>query len=209
MTVVLCQHCGADLSHHPSYSVESPSSGQCYDCGLASADGGAWQPFFHPEEAIRYRLHDWSPGRRLALGLALHDVPFCWEPGPVIVVREEARSVIEAFLEESGTGNDGAGDGTDVGDEDQASDAVSLAMGDLFVCADQLLHAPWNSTVVRRMRELGLLVNASMPPFGVPLGVWRELATRTSAIVAASDERNHDSVEHTARELRLFLRDYV
>lgn len=206
MTVVLCQHCGADLSHHPSRDVQAPSTSQCFDCGLASADGGAWQPSFHPQEEIRYRLHDWSPGRRLALGLALHDVPFRWEPGPIIVVREEGRSVVGAFLEDSGTGTDGAGDEIDVEEED---DGVVSAMGDLFVCADQLVRAPWDNIAVSRLRELGVLVRGSIPPFGIPPGIWRELATRASAIVAASDEGDHDSVEHRARHLRLFLRDYV
>ncbi|HEV2811302.1 MAG TPA: hypothetical protein VGV93_13010 [Acidimicrobiales bacterium] len=212
MTVVLCQHCGADLSHHPSRNVEAPSTSQCFDCGLASADGGAWQPSFHPQEEIRYRLHDWSSGRRLALGLALHDAPFRWEPGPIIVVREEGRSVVDAFLEASGTGSDGAGDDTDVDhedDEDDEDDGVESAMGDLFVCADQLVRAPWKSTAVRRLRELGALVRSSIPPFGIPPGIWKELATRASAIAAASDEGDHDSVEDRARHLRLFLRDYV
>ncbi len=208
MAVVLCQQCGADLSHHPSYSIEDPSSSQCFDCGLASADGGAWQPSFHPQEGIRYGLHDWSPGRRLALGLALHDVPFRWLPGPIVVVREEDRSVVDAFLEASGTGSDGPGDEPDA-DEDDEDDGLESAMGDLFVCADQLVHAPWDSTAVRRLRELGVLVRNSIPPFGLAPGTWRELATRASAIVAASDEGDHDSVEHRARHLRVLLRDYV
>ncbi len=71
MTVVLCQHCGTDLSHHPSFAVEAPSTPQCFDCGLASEDGGAWQPSFEPDEEVRYHLDEWSPEQRLALALTL------------------------------------------------------------------------------------------------------------------------------------------
>ena len=117
--------------------------------------------------------------------------------------------MVDAFLEASGTRSDDAGDETDVDDEDDASDAVESAMGDLFVGADQLVHAPWDSTAVSRLRELGLLIKGSIPPFGILPGTWREFATRASAIVAASDEGDHDSVEQRARHLRLLLRDYV
>ena len=101
------------------------------------------------------------------------------------------------------------GDDTDEDDEDDARDGAESAMWELFVCADQLVRAPWNSTAVRRLRELGALVRGSIPPFGIPPGTWRELAGRVSAIVAASDEGDHDSVEYRARHLRLLLRDYV
>jgi hypothetical protein len=63
---VLCQHCGADLSHHPAFAVEAPSTPQCFDGALASEDGGAWQPSFEPDEEVRYPLDEWRAEKRLA-----------------------------------------------------------------------------------------------------------------------------------------------
>lgn len=209
MTVVLCQHCGADLSHHPSFHVEAASAPQCFDCGLASEDGGAWQPTFEPDEEIRHRLDNWSVGQRLGLSLVLHDVPFRWEPGPVLVVREEGQALIEAFLDDVAAGGDGAGDEADRNEHDELSEEIELAMGELFVSADRLVHAPWDGTAVARMRELGALVETSLPPFGIEPHFWKEIATRAVAIAVAGDMADHDGVEDGARHLRLFLRDYV
>ena len=209
MTVVLCQHCGADLSHHPLLAVEEPSTSKCFDCGLASDDGGAWQPSFEADEVIRYRLDDWSPGQRLALALALYDVPFRWDPGPVIVVREEGRSVVEAFLHERGTVGVPADREAGSDDEDATGEGVESAMSDLFLGADQLVRAPWDGIAMARVRELGVLVGSSMPPFGIEPRVWDELAARAAGIAAAGHAGDLEGVEERARHLRLFLRDLV
>lgn len=205
MTVVLCQHCGADLSHHPQFAVEDPSTGKCFDCGLAAQEGGAWQPSFDADEETHYRLDDWSPGQRLGLALALHDVPFRWEPGPVIVVRDGDRSVVEAFLDESGTTDEHPG----FDDQEEPGEGVESAMSDLFICADQLARAPWDGTALARVANLGVLVGSSVPPFGVEPRVWEELAARAAGIVAAGHMGDQDGVEERARHLRLFLRDLV
>ncbi len=39
--------------------------------------------------------------------------------------------------------------------------------------------------------------------------MWAEVATRTRAVAAAGDLSDLDQVEDDARQLRLFLRDYV
>ena len=205
MTVVVCQHCGADLSHHPLFAVEDPSTGKCFDCGLAAQDGGAWQPSFNVDEEIHYRLDDWSPGRRMALALALYDVPFRWEPGPVVVVRSEDRSVVETFLDEPETTDEHTG----FDDQEETAEGAESAMSDLFLGADQLVRAPWDGTALARVAELGVLVGSSEPPFGVERRVWDELAARAAGIVAAGHVGDQDGVEERARNLRLFLRDLV
>lgn len=182
---------------------------RCLDCGLAAEDGGAWQPPFEPHEEIRYRLDDWDPGRRLALALALYDVPFRWEPGPVLVVREEGHAVIQAFLDDVGTEGNGAGEEAAWDEQVGVSDDVASAMGELFLSADRLRRAPWDRTALERMRDLGALVQTSMPPFGIDAPVWKEIATRALDVVVAGDLDDHDGVEDGAARLRSFLRDYV
>jgi hypothetical protein len=209
VTVVLCQHCGADLSHHPSFAVETPSVTQCFDCGLAPSDGGAWEPSFDADEEIRYRLADWSVEQRLALALVLHDVPFRWEVGPVLVVRDEGDAVVQAFLDDlAATG--GAGDNEATGiDPDGSSEEVESAMGELFVTADRLVHVPWDGVALARMRELAALVSTAAPPYGIEARFWHEIAARAGAIGVAGDLADQDGVEHGCSELRLLLRDYV
>lgn len=70
MPVMLCQHCGADLSHHPLLYPESPSVSSCFDCGLDPGDTGAWQLRFPPGEKFLHLLGDWTPTRRVALSVA-------------------------------------------------------------------------------------------------------------------------------------------
>lgn len=209
MTVVLCQHCGADLSHHPALTHEGVSLARCFDCGLAPDDGGAWHRPFDRGEEIYYRLHDWSPAERVRLVVMLYDVPFRWQPGPVLVIREDAVAVVESFLDEARRGCDDRGDTAGLVDDDEAGDEVAAAMSELFVTADRLLHAPWDTALLARMAQLAALVEVSDPPFGIGAKVWAEIATRARAVAAAGDSGELDDVEGDARQLRLFLRDYV
>lgn len=206
----MCQHCGADLSHHPALAYEGVALARCFDCGLAPDDGGAWHRPFDRGEEICYRLHDWSPAERVRLVLMLYDVPFRWEPGPVLVVREDAVAVVESFLDEAERGGDDRGDTADAVDDDVVGDEVAAAaMSELFVTADRLLHAPWDTALLARITQLAALVEMSDTPFGIEANMWAEVATRTRAVAAAGDLSDLDQVEDDARQLRLFLRDYV
>ena len=209
MTVVLCQHCGADLSHHPALTHEGASLARCFDCGLAPDDGGAWHRPFDRGEEIYYRLHDWSPAERVRLVLMLYDVPFRWQPGPVLVVREDAVAVVESFLDDVKRGGHDRGDAADDVDDDGVGDEVAAAMAEVFVTADRLVHAPWDAALLVRMAQLAALVELSGPPFGIESQVWAEIATRARAVADADDRADLDQVEDHARQLRLFLRDLV
>jgi hypothetical protein len=109
-----------------------------------------------------------------ASGLTLYDLPFRWEPGPVLVVREEGRALVEAFLCDMASGDDRDGDKAGWDEQDEGSEEVESAMGELFVGADHLVRAPWDAGTLGLVRSLGGLVEGSMPPFGIEPRGWRE-----------------------------------
>ena len=82
-------------------------------------------------------------------------------------------------------------------------------MGEIFLTADRLAHTWWDTELLVRLSELARTVSASKPPFGIEEGMWDEIAARTARIVAAGEAGDDETVETSARELRLFLRDYV
>lgn len=205
MPVMLCQHCGTDLSHHPLLHPESPSVSRCFDCGLDPGDTGAWQLRFPPGEEFRHLLGDWTPTRRIALSLALQDVAFRWEPGPVVVVRREGEAIFQALVDEP----EPPGSEAEPGADDGASAEVESAMGEMYLTADRLAHTWWDAELLVRLSELARSVSACKPPFGIEEGMWDEIAARAARIVAAGEAGDDEAVETSARELRLFLRDYV
>jgi hypothetical protein len=101
---------------------------RCRDCNL-SQDPGA-EPALAPDDAVdevAYEVADWPVGSRLRLSavLAERGVPWRWEPGLNLVVRESDDTTTEAVLDEieaEEVENQGAA--TDGGDgEDDAEDA--------------------------------------------------------------------------------------
>jgi hypothetical protein len=127
----------------------------------------------------------------------------------VLVVREEGRALVEAFLCDMASGDDRDGDKAGWDEQDEGSEEVESAMGELFVGADHLVRAPWDAGTLGLVRSLGGLVERSMPPFGIEPRGWREIATRAAAIVVAGDLGDLDGAEDRARHLRMFLRVYV
>ena len=205
--ILLCQHCGASPMQNPYGEFNA----RCMDCGLAPDTGGAWEGSFDPDEEVLYRLDDWPAGDRLALGLALfdNDVPFKWEPGPVLVVREEGQAVVEAFLDEMEAAGGVVPTMPIEEGDDEVDLAVESALGDVFVVADRLMHTPWDVALLTQLAALSQLVRTSAPPFGIEKATWEAVATRGSAVVEAGDDEDVELVAERARELRALVREYV
>jgi hypothetical protein len=205
--ILLCQHCGASPTENPYGAFNA----RCSDCGLVPDVGGAWEGSFDPEDEILYRLDAWPAGDRLALGLALcdHDVPFKWEPGPVLVVRQEGQAVVEAFLDEmDAAGADGGSDDAWL-ENAEVDPAVESALGDLFDAADRLMHAPWDVGRLAQVSELTRLVGTSDPPFGIEQRTWEAVAAQSAAVVEAGDQEDVELVAERARALRALIREFV
>jgi len=134
----------------------------------------------------------------------------------------EARAILQEYTDVStaATGGGPDGDGSDasgpddeldeafggLGGEDDEGDADIL--GELFVAADRLLHAPDDADVVAELAAVRASMPAS-PPFGVDPALWQDLATRCDALEAASGLADDEAIVEQAREIRTLLRDLV
>ncbi len=100
--MTLCANCGAEWA--------AGLQAACRDCRLASdttvepslpdlEDG--------PDEML-FDLSLWPAEERVALGLTLdeRDIPWRWEPGPDLVVRESDQAVVEELLDEEEAGEE-------------------------------------------------------------------------------------------------------
>jgi hypothetical protein len=206
--VDVCRHCGA--------VVEAGVNAACRDCRL-SPDLGATPTLPPPPDGdgaaedgageIDFDLADWPADERVLLAVTLNEreVPWRWEPGPLLVVREFDEAVVEELLDEEDEGETAWEDieGEETDEEAQA------AMGDLFDAGDRLLHNPTNVELVAEVDRLATLVDTSPPPFGIEAGTWEEIARLATAVAVAGDEQDEEGVAAAARTLRDYLREYV
>jgi hypothetical protein len=100
---MLCSHCGAN------YTVGVNAA--CRDCRLAlgdvkpptlpeTEDGGLYE--------VAFDMSEWLPEERIEAGLTLTSerVPWRWEEGPVLVVREDDEVLVDDLLgKEEGEGD--------------------------------------------------------------------------------------------------------
>lgn len=203
---MLCSHCGASFT--PGVNAA------CRDCKLAPDERAAPTLADDDEgpDEVGFDLAEWPAEDRVSLGVTLHsdDVPFRWEPGPMLVVREFDEDVVEELLD-SVAGEEGGGwqDVDEEGDDDEGDDEAATVMGDLFDVADRLTHAPWNREFVDEVRGLVTVVEASEPPFGIVPEMWDQIAELATAVVTGAEDEDEVAIEDAAKALRAYLRDYV
>lgn len=231
----ICANCGAD------YAVGLQAA--CRDCRLASfpespptladlEDG--------PDEML-FDLSLWPPEERVALGLTLDErgIPWRWEPGPDLVVRESDQAVVEELLDEEegdegdweeltddemddleadldadleidgDSEDDEAGGGEEDGGEEDGGEEAAGAMGGLFDAADRLMHNPANVEALVDVDRLATVVADFRPPYGVEAKTWEQVGQLADAVLAASDEDDEDMVAAASKSLRDFLRSLV
>lgn len=208
--MTLCPNCGADYT--------AGVNAACRECRLAPDP--AAQPSLPPppeedesaDEEVAFEMATWPAGDRVAAGIALDEesVPWRWEAGGLLVVREFDEAVVEAMLaelaEDDGEGDGAAWDGAEGGDLDEQA---QTAMADIFVVADRLLHTPDDGELILELARLAAVVEDARPPFGIDRRMWEQLATRSWAVTTAAEEGEEDAVADGARDLRDFLREYV
>jgi hypothetical protein len=198
--VIVCSHCGSEYT--------AGVNAACRDCRLApSASAAPSLPTSEegPDELL-FDLDSWPAEDRVALGVALNErgVPWRWEPGPVLVVREFDEAIVEEMLDAA----EGGDEWEDLDGED-ADEAAQEAMSDLFLAADRLVRSPGSGPLVEEVARLEEVVADSAPPFGVDPSVWDEMGDLAAGLVAAGDEADEEAVEQAAAALREFLRPYV
>ena len=213
MATTLCSHCGSPFT--PGINAA------CRDCRLATDDR---RPPTLPDDdegpdEVGFDLADWPADDRVGVGVALDGggLPYRWEAGPMLVVRETDENAVEDLLdcmagdEEGGwedVDEEGDGDGGE-DDGDGEDDGAETVMGDLFDVADRLTRAPWNREFAEEVRGLIAVIESSEPPFGIVPEMWDQIADLASAVVAGADEQDDVAVEDAATALRSYLREYV
>ena len=221
--MALCANCGAEWA--------AGLQAACRDCRLASdttAEPSLPDLDDGPDEML-FDLSLWPAEERVALGLSLdeREIPWRWEPGPDLVVRESDQAVVEELLDEEEGGDDDweelsdedaddleadleldGDEEEDEGDEDGGEEAAA-AMGGLFDAADRLMRNPANVEALVDVDHLATVVAESAPPYGVEQKTWEQVSTLADAVLTASDDEDEGGVAESSRALRDFLRTFV
>ena len=205
---MLCSQCGAAFA--PGVQAA------CRECRLAP-DERAVPSLPDDDEGpdeVGFDLADWPAEDRVSIGVSLDGdgIPWRWEEGPMLVVRESDEDAVEELLDRLADEEEGGWQ--DVGDDEEDEDAedddeVETVMGDLFDVADRLIRAPWNREFVEEVRGLLAVVEGSDPPFGIVPEMWDHIGDLAGALVSAADAQDDVAVEDAATALRSYLREYV
>jgi len=233
--VALCLNCGAEYA--------AGLQAACRDCRLATDPTSAPSlPDLEdgPDELL-FDLTLWPAEERVSLGLTLDErgVPWRWEPGPELAVRESDQAAVEELLDEEEAGEDdweelsdeemdaleadleidddegGARGEEDGGEEDGGEDEedggeeAAAAMGDLFDAADRLMRNPANVEALVDVDRAATVVAERKPPYGIEPPTWDQVGALADAVLAASDEEDEDAVAAASKSLRDYLRPFV
>lgn len=193
-----CRFCGAE---------HSGVNARCRDCGLATEAIPSSLGPGRPEEEIVYEVADWPAHARVALGTTLSDrgIPWRWEPGLALVVRETDDEAVEELLDDL---EDEALEEADP-EVEEAEEEAHAAMGDLFVAADRLMHEPWDESAADDLVEAAGAVEASVPPYGMAVETWVQIQEMARMVRGDLEAAAEDVVAQDARALREVLRRYV
>ena len=230
-----CPRCGAELPFD-FLGQWFQTSARCSECGVAPAEAPTVLPISADE--VTYTLVDLPPPDRSAITAALTEggIRYRWGPEQVLAVAGRAEAEVDRVLDDfrgpasnpeadgsagvdlgEDAGGDGGDDGepADIGDNDDAEQAdggeeATEAMGDLFVAADRLVHAPYDEGVGLDLTVAATTADACLPPYGIEVPVWRRVQGLAKSVLSDLEEAaDEDVVVADARALRDFLRNYV
>ncbi len=211
----LCPRCGGELPFD-FLGRWFETSARCPECGVAPAAVPTVLPI--SEDEVTYTLTDMPPTDRSAVTGALveDDIRYRWGPDLVLAVAVGAEREVDRVLEDfadSGASAADADGGEEAGigaEEADGGEEATEAMGDLFVAADRLLHAPYDEAIGTELSEAASAAGASLPPYGVEAPVWRTVQDLATSVLSDLEQgADEDVVVADARALRDFLRDYV
>jgi len=223
-----CPRCGAELPVD-FRGQWFDTSALCSECGVAPAEVPA--PLVLSAEGVSYTLTEMSAADRSTLTAVLveGDIQYRWEPDLVLVVAAGGRLEVDRVLEDfqgaapspeadhatdpeadMDDGESFEGGGAVVDEDADGGEEATEAMGDLFVAADRLLHAPHDEGIGADLADAALVAGDSLPPYGVDSEVWRTVQGLASSIVSDLEhDADDDVVVAGATKLRNFLRNYV
>ena len=228
--VLLCQACGADP--RGSWGSNVPrgnlADGTCPDCGRVLTAPFNRAVLADGDPAVEYEFEDWDAEERAATAdmLTARIVPFRWEPGLILAVAAHREAEADAVLDELEAADDAISDqaiaddafpavddadgGFAGGEEDGGGgEDAFAALGRLFDAADRLFHTPTGTTAANDLRESGVVVRGSAPPYGFDPQLWRTAGEVAGQVEALLIEGSNEDIAARARALRDVLAPHV
>ena len=161
-------------------------------------------------ESTEFGLDEWSDADRAVLTEALvaSEVPHRWD-GATVVVAADAEHAVDDLLDAIEAG-ELLGDGGD-----GAAAAPEGALSTMFLAADRLAKDPLDAGARGDLLELGTLIDARTPPYGMAQRPWASAVGGVDAIVelierdASTSVPSESDIIGAAQELRALLRPYV
>jgi hypothetical protein len=206
--ILFCPRCGTELASR--FKGEWWSTDEaCQECGVALADPPA--TLSPSDDEIAYTLDEWPSADRASITNALIDraLLYRWEPGVVLVVPLTAERAVDAVLDDVEDASDAADFDAAAG-EDDGSEEVQEAMGELFVAADRLPRAASDVALLDEVVLYAEVIVASNPPYGIEPQVWERLQALARDLVAnVQAGAPEDTISDAGRAVRDYLRPYV
>ena len=206
--ITYCPRCGAPFAEELRGELLE-STRRCADCAVLVTDPPLMLAKGNDEDEVDYDLGEWMVTERSAATAALVevDIPYRWEQDLVLVVPAVAEDEVDILLDE-------LDEVEALEEEDQgALDGGAMAqeaMGDLFVAADRLQHAPGDGDIAADVLIAAGTVGVSAPPYGIERPVWKRIQDLAATVATDLEETaDEDTVAADARALREFLRDLV
>jgi hypothetical protein len=205
--IAFCPRCGTDFPELVLGEMIQTAL-ICPGCRLAPAD--APEMLAPADDELEYQMDDWPVVDRVVFTEALvgNGIPYRWEPGLSLIVPPATEEQVDNLLENFDT-LVAAAEAEDTDEGDGGEEAYQV-MSDLFLIADRLQHAPYDTRVTSEFRKFGPVVENTLPPFGVERPVWRRVQSMTGAIVALIEaDAEGEEITAEAAALRHLLRDYI
>jgi hypothetical protein len=161
-------------------------------------------------ESTEFGLDEWSDTDRAVLTEALiaSEVPHRWD-GTTVVVAADAEHAVDDLLDAIEAG-ELLGDGGE-----GAASAPEGALSAMFLAADRLAKDPMDAGARGDLLELGPLLDARTPPYGMAQRPWAGAVGGVDVIVglieqdASTNAASESDIIGAAQELRALLRPYV
>jgi len=164
-------------------------------------EGGKLEDGSDPSQ-VAYELEEWTTEQRAELESRLGEagVEYRWEPGFTLVVDPSQEALVDDVVDDLAPDDE----------DEEAPEATSEMLGELFVAADILLRDPTDRDGVERLTSVIDDVDGSKAPYGMDRPQWELIVDAADALADAFlDQADEDLVSERAGALRALVRDVV
>jgi hypothetical protein len=211
MSTLYCPSCGAEYV---------AGTDECAECFVPLVDRAATEARRQHEpddEEVVYELAEWDPDLRQQLSKALsHEgIHFEWEGDGDLIVWESDADRVDSILDELEDAEDVDEDRSDElppvdSDDDDGAGEAAEVLGDLFVAADRLMHAPADARLAADAADVAGVVVGLGTPYGFAPREWERVVGLAGALrEAIEDAPDDEEIAVAARDVRELLRRFV